>query len=230
MSGEKQYERENTVRERGHAEREHEGERGAGDAEGQRADNGTRTPDEKKLRGDGQRLHPKIYVASLSDYNEGRLHGVWIDAAQDADAIHGEITAMLAASRSLSAEEWAIHDFEDFGSVRLSEWESMETVSQLGLGIAEHGAAFAHWAEIVGTNDHAELQRFEESYLGRWDSLEAYAQQVFDDLGLEQQLDDVVPTGLRPYVRIDYEMFGRDVASELHVVQDEAQVHIFQTS
>ena len=42
---------------------------------------------------------PRIYVASLSDYNAGNLHGVWIDADQDEDAIQEEIAAMLRESK-----------------------------------------------------------------------------------------------------------------------------------
>jgi len=52
----------------------------------------------------------RIYVASLSDYNAGRLHGAWIDATQDADEIEAEVQEMLAASPEPIAEEWAIHD------------------------------------------------------------------------------------------------------------------------
>ena len=33
---------------------------------------------------DTARARPRIYVASLPDYNAGRPHGRWIDAAQDA--------------------------------------------------------------------------------------------------------------------------------------------------
>lgn len=42
---------------------------------------------------------PRIYVASLSDYNNGILHGEWIDAAQDADDIRTEISTMLRGSK-----------------------------------------------------------------------------------------------------------------------------------
>ena len=40
------------------------------------------------------------------------------------------------------AEEWAIHDYEGFGSLRLSESESFQTVSAIAAGIAKHGGAF----------------------------------------------------------------------------------------
>lgn len=41
----------------------------------------------------------RIYVACLASYNAGVLHGAWIDATQDADAIQSEVDAMLRASR-----------------------------------------------------------------------------------------------------------------------------------
>jgi len=40
----------------------------------------------------------RIYVACLASYNAGILHGTWIDANQDADAIRAEVRAMLKSS------------------------------------------------------------------------------------------------------------------------------------
>lgn len=82
---------------------------------------------------------PRIYVASLSDYNAGRLHGAWIDADQEAEELHGAVAKMLAASREPGAEEWAIHDYQDFGPVELSEYESLDTIARLARGIAWPG-------------------------------------------------------------------------------------------
>jgi antirestriction protein len=78
-----------------------------------------------------QRLTPRIYVASLSDYNAARLHGRWIDATQDREAILAEIQTMLAESPEAIAEEFAIHDFDDFGGIRLGEWEDVDHVCEL---------------------------------------------------------------------------------------------------
>jgi len=41
---------------------------------------------------------PRIYVACLASYNNGVLHGAWIDAVQDADALQAEVATMLRAS------------------------------------------------------------------------------------------------------------------------------------
>ena len=58
----------------------------------------------------------RIYVACLAAYNNGVLHGRWIDAARGEDHIWEETRAMLAASPIPDAEEWAIHDYEGFES------------------------------------------------------------------------------------------------------------------
>ena len=38
---------------------------------------------------------PRIYVASLSDYNDGRLHGAWIEADVAPEEIERSIHTML---------------------------------------------------------------------------------------------------------------------------------------
>lgn len=59
----------------------------------------------------------RIYVADLAAYNNGKLHGVWINATDDLDAIREQVNQMLAASPEGFAEEYAIHDHEGFGGV-----------------------------------------------------------------------------------------------------------------
>ena len=117
---------------------------------------------------------PRIYVACLAAYNAGRLHGVWIDANQSAEDIHSEVADMLAVSPEPGAEEWAIHDYEGFTPLRLSEWESFERVSAIAAGIAEHGAAFTAWLSYDDDRDPADVQTFEDAYRGEWDSMRAF--------------------------------------------------------
>jgi antirestriction protein len=162
-------------------------------------------------RAEETRPRPKIYVASLSDYNAGLLHGAWLEAAQDPEALLAGISVVLAASPEPGAEEWAVHDYEGFGLVRLSEYQSVETISQLALGIEEHGYAFSAWADYVGATSLDELERFDECYLGEWDSETQYAEELIEDTGLISQIESVLPEGLQPYVRIDYEGLGRDM-------------------
>ena len=65
----------------------HEGE----PYDNERQDDQTNPEEERKTQ-------PRIYVASLADYNEGRLHGAWIDAAQDEEELERCVKEMLARS------------------------------------------------------------------------------------------------------------------------------------
>ena len=153
----------------------------------------------------------RIYVASLSDYNDGRLHGTWLDANTTPDELNAGILAMLARSPTPGAEEWAIHDFEGFGPLRLGEYESVDTISQIGRGIAEHGAAYAHWANLCGTSDREELARFDDFYLGHWNSTADYAEELISDLGIDRIIEDHVPEPFQGYVSVDSDGFARDL-------------------
>ena len=81
---------------------------------------------------------PRIYVACLAAYNNGCLHGRWIDATTP-DEIMAEVRTMLAASPIPGSDEWALHDHEGFEGASLSEYASFETVCALADFIAEHG-------------------------------------------------------------------------------------------
>jgi antirestriction protein len=147
-------------------------------------------------------------VASLSDYNAGRLHGRWIDATQDREAIFDEIQAMLAESPEAIAEEFAIHDFDDFGGIRLGEWEDVDHVCELAAALVAHGLAFAAWyasADVEAATSLAE--QFQEAYCGEFDSLADYAEELATEIG------DVTGSQLAmwPFTCIDWERAGREL-------------------
>lgn len=123
----------------------------------------------------------RIYVASLSDYNAGRLHGKWIDVeGKDADDIYEEVKAMLAASKEPFAEEWAIHDHEGLG--HLSEYDSFERVAAIAEKIGEHGPAFLGWLDQE-TRDVDDFHRFEDQYRGEWESEQAFTMEQVEEIG-----------------------------------------------
>lgn len=173
---------------------------------------------------------PQIYVASLSDYNDGRLHGTWLDAARSVDELEADIDQLLWASPIPGAEEWAIHDYEGFGPVHLDEYTSLTTVTRLAQGIAAHGEAFAALAGWLGVED-ATLDRFEQHYRGTWESLPAYVEELFADLGVEDYLQGV-PEWIRPYVRVDIETFARDLelAGDIYAAETRDGVAVFDAS
>jgi len=80
----------------------------------------------------------RIYVADLAAYNNGKLHGVWIDATQDLDDIQEQINAMLAESPEGFAEEYAIHDYEGFGGYSVGEYEGIHSLHKIACFIEEY--------------------------------------------------------------------------------------------
>jgi antirestriction protein len=167
---------------------------------------------------------PRIYVACLAAYNNGHLHGEWIDADQSPEDIAAAVTAMLAASPEPGAEEWAIHDYEGFGELRLSEWESFERVSAIAEGVATHGPAFAAWLSYDADRDPVDAEAFEDAYLGEWDSMKAYAEDYAESTGL---YDAAEAAGSR-YVTVDVDSLARDLDIELYSVDaDGGGIYVF---
>jgi len=123
---------------------------------------------------------PRIYIACLASYNAGRLHGRWIDAI-DADSIREEIKEILKESPVPNAEEWAIHDYDGFCGVPISETEDVDAVAKLGAMIRKHGEPFALFATRIGIAQATE-ERFLDAYCGEWDSERAYAEDFYYSL------------------------------------------------
>ncbi len=164
---------------------------------------------------------PRIYVRCLASYNAGHTHGKWIDAT-DADCILEEIQEVLSTSPE-NGEEWAIHDYEGFGGLELSEYESIERVAALGQLIDEHGAAFAAFTNHVGV-DYATEESFQDAYCGEWDSEKAYAENLFDELYLHE-----VPEHIQNY--IDYEAFTHDIfMGDNYSVDKSGGVYVFRNN
>ena len=152
----------------------------------------------------------RIYVACLAAYNNGHLHGVWINADQEAEAVYEAVRAMLATSPIDDAEEYAIHDFEGFEGYPLSECEGIEQVCEIASFISEHGKLAAGLLEHYGCLSDAR-RALEDHYAGRFDSVADFAQDLTD------QTQDV-PDHLGFY--IDYDAMARDMLiSDIFVIE-----------
>jgi antirestriction protein len=189
-------------------------------------------PEAAEHRETEPRPSPAIYVASLADYNNGVLHGAWLDAAREPDEIQADINAILASSREPNAEEWAIHDYEQFGRWRVHEYDSIELVSRIAKGIAEHGYAYSAWADVFdGEPASFDIDSFREAYLGHYDSVTDYVEQMADDVGYTEELAKL-PEHLQSYTRIDYGAIARDMhlSGDIATVDDpNGGVWIFRT-
>lgn len=164
-------------------------------------------------------LSPRIYVACLDAYNNGFLHGEWIDATQGIDGIWDDINAMLAASPMPGAEEWAIHDYEDFGSLRLSEYTGLNEVVEIAEFLEEHGELGAELIAYFGGSVEDARTALEDNYHGEYDSEADYAQSFAEECY-------EIPDHLRFY--IDYGRMARDIfINDCFSIELRGKVHVF---
>jgi antirestriction protein len=172
------------------------------------------------------KMNPKIYVACLAAYNAGSLHGKWIDANQDPSEIHSEISKMLKRSPEIGAEEWAVHDYEGFGEISLSEWPDINRVSKIAVLLEAHGYAFSAWYESADGKDIAieELEeRFLGSYQGTAESKEDFADDLLESTGAFQE----TPKWVRQY--FDFKAYARDLelSGDYSFVRKDGLLYVF---
>jgi antirestriction protein len=161
----------------------------------------------------------KIYVACLAAYNDGILHGRWIDATLGEEHIRDGIKAMLAQSPVMVAEEWAIHDTEGFEGVGISEYASIASVSEIAAFIDEVGPVAAKLMEHFADLEEAR-EAMRDHYAGVYSSVADFAQELTEE-------STKIPESLQYY--IDWELLARDLEINdiLALETGYEEVHIF---
>ena len=161
----------------------------------------------------------RIYVACLAAYNNGYLHGRWINADQEASEIQAAIAEMLKASPMPEAEEWSIHDHEGFEGIQLSEYTGIEQVAELAAFIAEHGELGGKLHAYFGDLDAAR-EALEDHYAGEYRSVAEFAEDITAET-------TSIPENLSYY--IDWERMARDLEiSDILTIETGFEcVHVF---
>lgn len=170
--------------------------------------------------GSKSRDRPRIYVACLAAYNNGFLHGACIEASEPHEVM-AAVTAMLSRSPEPDAEEWAIHDYDGFEGVHLSEYAGFDTVCALSDFIEKRGPLAGKLYNHFG-NDLEQARAAFDDYAGEFASLADFAQDLNVQTGLE------TPPAFQYY--IDWQAMGRDMELNGDVFTVETgfdQLHIF---
>jgi antirestriction protein len=163
---------------------------------------------------------PKIYVADLAAYTNGKLHGVWINALSELDEMFDSIKDMLKTSPERYAEEYAIHDYEGFDGCSLSEYQSIESVREIAIFLDENPDLGVELLSYFNNDIKQAKNATLENYQGFYDSLADYAQAITED-------STSIPSHLNYY--IDYERMARDIemSGEIFMIKRNRSVHIF---
>ena len=141
----------------------------------------------------------RIYVASLSDYNNGDLEGTWIDLKKmsDGEDVLEAISDFLADLTKRKAdgekrEEWAIHDFE--GPRAFYQESGDEDYFDMLIAITNAAEendipeeVIAEYVRDYGSKkmDARDMEDLLSNFLGTADTFEDWVQEYVDDNGPE---------------------------------------------
>ncbi len=144
----------------------------------------------------------RIWVGCLAAYNNGTLHGEWIDLdGKDEDQVQEDIQAILKSSPIPNAEEWHICDSEGFGKFEVKRHHDIEELVKVVSLIEEHGEPFKALLSYHNDVDYAE-KVMGDGYRGEYESTADYAQELTEECS-------EIPEHLAPY--IDWERMARDM-------------------
>jgi antirestriction protein len=131
------------------------------------------------------------------------------------------IQAMLGRSPGLGAEEYAIHDHENFGGVSVEESMGLDAVVELARFLRERGTLGALVLEHLDGDIDAAVAALNEQYRGRFASLAECFQELTEET-------TTISKNLRLY--IDYEARARDaqLGGEVFIIETAYdEVHVF---
>lgn len=159
---------------------------------------------------------PRIYVACLASYNNGILHGAWIDCTISSDHIQDQLNIMLKASSLPDAEEWEIHDYEYFYGFNPTG-QSFKDLHETALFVEEYEDLGGELLDIHCDLDKAK-EVLEDNYIGCYESLSDYAEQLVQDCYS-------IPDNLQFY--LDFEAMARDMElnGEFYSIETGYQEH-----
>ncbi len=172
---------------------------------------------------------PRIWIGCLAAYNDGSLHGEWVEASSDVEEMEEARARVLDSSPVSNAEEAMIFDHEGFPAGTIGEHSSMEEVAELIEAIgdaAEYVPLDAVHAYIanVGGMEYFDSSACEDSFAGDWYDGSEYA------ADLTEQCGDEIPAHLVHY--IDYAAMYHDMQCGGEVWEADAgggRVYIFRS-
>lgn len=141
---------------------------------------------------------PRIWIGCLSAYNNGHLHGLWLDAARGPEEILEDILWMLSYSPVADiecCEEWLVFDSGGFDGFKINEYEPISKISKIANAIADDDIGI--FGEFYAWNCYEDideaLAEYQERYQGCYDNKEDFAEALWEEYGY---MDALKKTGI----------------------------------
>ena len=153
---------------------------------------------------------PRVYVGTYRRYNEGSLHGAWVDLEEcgDADTFWDLVKQVHSGEIGQTGEiEPMFQCWENIPDKFVSESHLSGNVWDQWVELdPEQRTIYGLYLDHVDTS--GDWERAEESFCGQFDSELDFAYDHWDQTGML----DLIPVGYRNY--IDYESWLRDAKIE----------------
>ena len=150
---------------------------------------------------------PRIYVACLGCYNEGRLNGKWVDADEYEDYTH--------KCKNPQHEEYAIHDYDAMPN--LGEYPDSEKVVEVAEAVIEHGFDVVNDFIGWGFQDVSRIPDAFITTLDGWNHNKELGVYLIHELCMMD-----IPDEMSYY--FDYEAYGRDASINSVFISDKGNV------
>tara|TARA_X000001036_G_scaffold125748_1_gene119098 strand:- start:868 stop:1446 length:579 start_codon:yes stop_codon:yes gene_type:complete len=143
--------------------------------------------------GSGKKFN--AYFACLAAYNQGDLHGSWVnlELCESVEDIQECIDHIIANSPAPGAEEWAMHDHEGLSGSCLvgTEWPSFQHLIDYVKTAKELDdsdlKAYKYFCEHEWTEKEPPSEDdFKDKFYGIWDSEADYAENFYEDSTCEE--------------------------------------------
>ena len=159
---------------------------------------------------------PRVYIADLAAYNDGKLVGEWINLSDynDGSEVMEKIDELLkkwSKKAGEEREEYAVHDYENFSANLYSEYMSEESFDKV---IKSYNVSKTTGipADVIATivreyNPDDVEEWINEHYEGEFNSDTDLAYHYVEQLGGVKELGEKTTD-----MYFDYESFGRDLS------------------
>lgn len=134
-----------------------------------------------------QTIETQVWAGCWAAYNEGNLHGEWIEVPDSVEELQELISQMLAKSPVPGAEEWGFFD-SCFTAFKIGENDSLESVVAKKLILDELSPDEIEALEYFDEEFEGEIDdistfidRFRDSYRGCWESEADFAENWYND-------------------------------------------------
>lgn len=138
----------------------------------------------------GREIEIGLYIAGLGAYNNGTLHGEWVDLEEidNIDQLQECIDYILQTSPQPGEEEYAVHDHVGLpGFLVKSEWPNLEElIKWLKVFVyLSPEDQFAYQACCENQQEVLDEETFLELYRGTYDSVEDFCADFYAEQGID---------------------------------------------